>query len=131
MDSETIGVVLLAPGSGGLSTYYSPWLATNGNLVYFQCDVIQTDGLGGFSIEVQTKNSEDSDSVPNGSSALATQAITLTAGLPPTEVAAGANLGSTSAGLKELVRLVYKVTGGANYGGFVHFRILNASWLTN
>lgn len=92
--------------------------------------MISTDGLTGFTIDVYTKNAEDSDKAPNVAGAIASQSITLTAGTR-TQVEAGANLDSTSDGLLELVRLKYSVTGDTNVGGYVHFRILNMTWLYN
>ena len=114
------------------AVYYSPWYPRAGNLAVFQCDVIAFHGIESFSIDVQTKNSEDDDAVGNNASnKLVTQAITLTANTR-TPITAGSSLGAATDRFEELYRFKISLQAQENTrGGFVHWRMLNPSWLSN
>ena len=80
-------------------------------------------------MQVETKNAEDSDK--EAIELLATtETITLTAGTI-TKFEAGANLDSANQGMQELVRFVYILTAQTGTQAWVHFRMLNPSWLSN
>ena len=124
----TIGQTVMA-GDGTGTTYYSPWFPRGGNQGNFVCDLIATNKMSSFNIQVQTKNSEDSDKdrVNVGSPAT----ITLTKG-EQTEFKRGAVLSDTAnIGFKELVRFEYVLVAETSSVGTVHFRMQNVSWLSN
>ena len=108
--------------------YYSPGFPREGNWASFACDIVDSEDIDLFEVEIQTKNSEDSD---KDSTNLGTNSVTLTDGLVTT-FSEGAALGSSSAAFKELVRYQYKLqlSEFASFG-WVHFRMLDPSWLTN
>lgn len=117
------------------TVYYSPWFPRGGNAATFVCEVIATTNIAEFLIDVQTKNSEQSDneqdtfSPANGAS----NSITLTSNTA-TKFTVGAALNSTASnGILELVRFRYQIIADEGFSGrgFAHFRMLNPSWLTN
>jgi hypothetical protein len=115
------------------TTYYGAWFDTRGNGAEFVCNVVAHRGLAdpdGCKITVQTKNSEDSDdlAVP-----LVVTTLTLSGTVPPFNVrfSAGAQVGSSSPGFKELARLKYELVAQNSDPAWFHFRMLNTSWLTN
>ena len=119
---------------GTNQTYYGPWSSAEGNLAVVSCEVIQTAGLAGFEITVQTKNTEDSDKDQVSPAGGTSNSITLS-----TETLTKFNVGAklsdtTNLGFKELYRYKYFVDGGESDPGgtgFVHFRMLNPAWLTH
>ena len=126
-----IGQALLSQDSTSGNVYYSPWFPRGGNKAVFSCEVIAsantTSDIDTFHVQVQTKNAEDSDkdSVDLGSAT----SITLGTDENITSFQAGASLSSTDQGFKELVRFQYTVRAKASGLAWVHFRMLNPSWL--
>ena len=92
-----IGVNLRSDDSTNGDTYFSPWFPRSGNKAVFSCDLINAAPSGNideFSVQVQTKNSEDSDK--DAVDLLGTaQAVTITAGTI-TSFEAGAGLDSAA-----------------------------------
>src|SRR5262252_9015983 len=126
-----IGQTIVATPDGVTTVYYGPWFHRNGNLAVMACDVIATSGLGAFVIDVQTKNTDESDKTVVNPNSGASNSITLTANTV-TNFQVGAALTSTALlGFKELVRFKYGITASGAGNGWVHFRILNPAWLTN
>ena len=128
-----IGETLFSEDSADGDTYFSPWFPRGGNLMACTCEVIQVAAganISAFTIQVQTKNKDQSDM--SAASLLSTaQSITLTAG-SYTKFNAGASLDSTTdQGVLELVRFCYKVKAQSGKLAWVHFRMLNPSWLSN
>jgi hypothetical protein len=127
-----IGQVLHAapsasPPSPATTTYFTTWFSSGGNLIGVACDVIQTQGLSAFKITVETKLREDDDNsrVTVGSF----ESISLSAGIH--KFKRGATVASGHSGLKELVRYRLDLETNTNQLGWVHFRVLNPTWLAN
>jgi len=128
-----IGQSLFSQSTTG-TVYFSPWFPRGGNAATFACEVIAsadtTADIDMFTIQVQTKNAEDSDmsAVDVGTGA----SITLGTDEKVTNFEAGGKLSSaTDQGFKELVRFQYTVKAKTNGRAWVHFRMLNPAWLSN
>jgi hypothetical protein len=128
-----IGQTLSSQSTSG-TTYYSPWFPRGGNAAVFSCEVIASadtaNDIDTFTIQVETKNQEDSDkdAVDVGSAAT----ITLGTDENITSFERGASLSDGAAqGMKELVRFKYTVTARTSGRAWVHSRMLNPSWLSN
>lgn len=121
------GATLFSSSDTGL-VYYSPWVPKQGNSATFVCDMIASAAVetDGFTISVQTKANEEDDSaaVTLGSA----QAIDIT---PDTRTPFERGLGIDDAGFKDLVRLKYSLTFNGSGLSFVHFQILEPSWLSD
>lgn len=125
-----IGQVLHAiNGADGTETYYfSPWFGRGGNLMGLVADIIATEGLKEFGVTVQTKNTEDADPGTGLTSEMVVNPVT--AGTHNSVV--GATLPGATAGALELVRYRFRLeVAGTTADGWIHFRMLNPTWLTN
>lgn len=123
-----IGHSLVSNSNNPGVTYYSPWFSKLGNSATFVCDIIQFADIAALEITVETKKLEESD---DGASAVGSAAsITLTANVRTSFERGG---GLAAAGFEELVRFKYVVKQAASpsYLGFIHFRMLNPSWLVD
>ncbi|MCA9309882.1 MAG: hypothetical protein KDA21_01680 [Phycisphaerales bacterium] len=111
-----IGQTIVAEDQTG-TTVYTPWFPRQGDACRSTLDVIAISASGQFDVDMQTKNSEDTDATT------------------PSSMGDTSNATSTTtfncSGAKELCR--YKITlqhssgTGTVYG---HFRMLSPSWLT-
>lgn len=111
-----------------VGTFYSPWFRSAGNGAEMTLDIIAINGSGAdITVTVQTKNSEQSDlQALNGTNP--TWSNTAQTSTGQTTWTAGAIVGDgTNAGLLELVRFEYVVTGSDGWSN-VFFRMLNPSW---
>lgn len=129
-----IGVTLHSQSTTG-KVYFSPWFPRGGNSATFACEVIAcadtTNDIDTFSIQVQTKNAEDSD-LDAVDLLGSPQSITLGTDENITNFQAGAKLSDTvNQGMKALVRFKYIVKSKVNGRAWVHFRMLNPAWRSN
>lgn len=129
-----IGETLMSSDNSTVKTYFGPWMAAEGNLAVVACEVVNTTNLQSFTVTVQTKNSEQSDKDAANPAGGASNVITLSTETL-TKFNVGAKLSDTvNDGFKELYRYKYSVTGALAIGagnGYVHFRMLNPSWVTH
>ena len=129
-----IGVTVFSQTTGG-KIYFSPWFPRGGNSATFACEMIAcadtTNDIDTFSVQVQTKNSEDAD-MDAVDLLVSPQAITLSTDEGITSFNAGAKLSDTgNQGMKALVRFKYIVKAKNNGRAWVHFRMLNPAWRSN
>ena len=121
-----IGEVLSGKTSGQ-AHYFSEWFPRRGNRARFTFNLVETDNLTELKVAIQTKNVEQSDDERVYATGGTNHPMTLSAD-SILSFTAGAALGDTSdAGLLELVRVQYIVTGH----GFGHIRALDPQWFTN
>ncbi len=124
----------MASDTSSVKIYYSPWMPAGGNGATMCCEVVAAHRLDGFDITVQTKNSDQSDKDATPPYLGADKPVTLSTETR-TDFSVGTKISDTvNAGFKELYRYKYIVTGDIGVGtgnGYVHFRMLNPSWLTN
>jgi hypothetical protein len=116
-----IGQLLHATHATTPIPYYTPWAGRGGNAAVFAVDIIAANfGGGAVVITIQSKNSEDTDSV-SGIDLGSFSAINTVPTSPATKY---------QAGLKELYRYKIEVAGDPA-DNWVHMRMLAPSWLRN
>jgi hypothetical protein len=123
---DTIVAVETTGAASGTTTVYSPWISTWGNFAIFPFEIIAIGGglaFQSFTARIFTKNSEDPD--PGTAKGTLNTVTTQTPG----------TFSITDAtGLLEMVRFEFKLNvraSGSLTAGFVHFRPLSPSWVTN
>jgi hypothetical protein len=129
-----IGVTIQSDSTGG-DIYFSPWFPRGGNSAVFACEMIAcadtTNDIDTFTVQVQTKNAEDSD-MDAVDLLVSPQSIGLGTDEGVTSFSAGAKLSDTgNQGMKALVRFKYMVKAKADGRAWVHFRMLNPAWRSN
>ena len=107
--------------------FYTPWFARGGNMLITTVDVIGLTGAATLQVDVQTKDSEDSDDVGNATILATLGPAGVVVG--PNTFQAGAPLQGVVPAVQELVR--YKVTVQGPEGSGVFIRFLNPTWLNN
>ena len=112
-----IGQTIIVPGESASTTYYGPWMPRGGNAFTAVLEIMKTSATGwGFSVDIETKNAEDSDASP-------TPLGTLSAAGPGTAT-------QSFVGCLELVRYKFKLRG-ATAEQWIHFRMNPPIWQPN
>ncbi len=114
-----IGQTILAPGNAA-AVYYTPWFPRQGDAFTIVIETMLASGAYVMTVEVQTKNQQDSDATPTilGS----TFNITSTVAVTTTALRTGA---------LELVRYKFSLLGGSSTTRWVHFRANAPQWQPN
>ena len=99
---------------GSASAYHSEWQTSAGVAATFVLDVMAIAANTTFTVEIETKNLDETDAQSASIEELAPVSTT-------------GPVTANGTGVKQLVRLKYTV-GGTGSMRFVHFRWLRVSW---
>lgn len=123
-----LGQTVRAP-TGGTATYFSAWFPRQGTKGVFACNLVEYAGLSTLQIYVQTKNTENDNTLANIKDVGSAFSVTLTAESVSTfERGIKIDGSETTQGLLELVRYKYVLTASASAKNWVHLRMLDPTW---
>lgn len=103
---------------------YSPWMSRGGDYLQATLNIVAIGGSPTLTVEVFTKNSEDSgDGESSGSQSITGTAVGVSSATWRSGAGGG---GSSNATLEELVRYRFTISGSA--GDWVAFRMVSPVW---